>query len=90
MKQTSPAAEALLWAKLSQLFGGEDMTWDEAQILGLISPNYCQHTDLKTLKTLLEDLPAPSGHDENGICHWGWMHNTIIGGGVIPLLESSQ
>jgi hypothetical protein len=38
-KQVSPAAETLLWVRLSRLFGDEDELWRLADIVGLISRN---------------------------------------------------
>ena len=42
-KPASPAAEALLWTKLSQYFMAEDEFWRLAEIIGLVSPNHCSH-----------------------------------------------
>jgi hypothetical protein len=88
LKKASPAAEALLWVRLSNYFGNDDMVWDIGETLGLISPNYCKHWGLK--KSPLMDSPAPGGHDENDLCLWDWTHNIIILGAVIPLLEASS
>jgi hypothetical protein len=88
-KQGSPAAEALLWVRLSVFFDGEDLVWDLAEIVGLISPNYCKHSGLKN-SLLMEPPAAPGAHDENDICMWGWVHTLIVTGAVIPLLEASS
>jgi hypothetical protein len=89
LKKGSPAAEALLWVRLSNYFGGEDLTWDLAEVLGLISPNYCKHVGFKK-SPLMQPPDAPGAHDENDICMWSWVHNSIIIGAVIPLLEASS
>ena len=99
LKKASPVAEALLWVRLSGYFGsaGEDMVVDYAEALGLISPKYCElmHMPFRKLFAPLPPAaslppPVPSGHDTNNFCSWGTVHNLIIIGAVIPLLEASS
>jgi hypothetical protein len=76
---------------------GEDMVVDYAEALGLISPKYCElmHMPFRKLFAPLPPAaslppPVPSGHDTNNFCSWGTVHNLIIIGAVIPLLEASS
>jgi hypothetical protein len=90
LKQTAPVAEALLWVRLSEPFAGREFVLRPAEILGLISPKYCndQEQHLEDL-VLLKWAPPPGAHDENDICLWDSVHVYIITHAVIPLLEGS-
>jgi hypothetical protein len=95
LKKASPAAEALLWVRLSIYFGSvaEDTVVDYAEALGMTSPKYCElnHMPIRKLFAPLS-LPPPvtGGHDTNNFCSWGTVHNLIIIRAVIPLLEASS
>jgi hypothetical protein len=86
LEQASPAAEALLWVRLSRYFWNEKEVWRLAEIVGLVSPRLC--SDLP--QTLALKAPPPGAHDENNICRWGWVHLSILSHAVIPLLEGSS
>jgi hypothetical protein len=82
-KQVSPAAEALLWVRLSRPFSAEDELWRLADIVGLISRNGCP-------KITAVDFSKgdASVRDENNLCHSGSIEHVIIDHAVIPLLEA--
>jgi hypothetical protein len=92
LNRASPAAEALLWVRLSIYFRGEEMVWRPAEMTGLVSPNYCSFLARKTIAELIAgSTPDPFGaHDENTICYWGSVEAQIIAHAVIPLLEIKQ
>jgi hypothetical protein len=85
LKRGSPAAEALLWVELSRFFMWEDEVWEMAEIVGLVSPKYCKRT---TTRQVFDMNDMSSGHDENYICYWQYVVNTITLGAVIPLLKN--
>jgi hypothetical protein len=93
LKQTTPVAEALLWLRLSKYFESvayKEIVLRDAEIVGLVSPKYCndeeQHRDDISLGKW---APPPGAHDENDICSWDTVSILIIAHAVIPLLESS-
>ena len=92
LNRASPAAEALLWVRLSIYFEGDKMLWRPAEMTGLVSPNYCSFLTRKTIAELIAgSTPDPLGaHDENMICSWNFVKGQIITYAVIPLLESKQ
>jgi hypothetical protein len=91
----SPAAEALLWVRLSGFFSVEESIWRYAEIVGLgVSQNDC-----RKLAELFERAmrgadpgadPLPNLRDKNNLCHWGSVHHGIMLHAVIPLLEAAQ
>jgi hypothetical protein len=84
--QASPAAEALLWVRLSRLFSAEDELWRLADIVGLVSRNGCRN-----IQTTMMDFSKGSAidvHDENKLCHSASIEHVIIDHAVIPLLEA--
>ena len=81
-RQASPAAEALLWVRLSRLFSGEDELWRLAEIVGLISRNGCPK-----VTAVIENVDA-NVRDENNLCHSGSVERVIIDHAVVPLPEA--
>jgi hypothetical protein len=85
-KQASPAAEALLWVRLSRLFSAEDELWRLADIVGLVSRNGCRNLQINTMDFLKGG--ATDVRDENKLCHSGSIERVIIDHAVVPLLEA--
>jgi hypothetical protein len=83
-KQASPAAEALLWVRLSGFFSGEDELWRVADIIGLVSKKDCQFFRSQISEDVFD---AAAVKDENNLCSVRWISDSVIVRAVIPLLE---
>jgi hypothetical protein len=55
----------MLWVQLSRTFLMPDNWWDQAEIVGLISPKSCKHLTLRDMPNFADVI---IGHDPNSIC----------------------
>jgi hypothetical protein len=91
-KTRSPAAEALLWVRLSRFFSAEEEIWRFAEIVGLDMPiNYCRQQEAEFRGGYrLPARPSFVFRDKNDLCYWDYVRNVIIEHAVTPLLEAAQ
>jgi hypothetical protein len=91
-----PAAEALLWVRLSRLFWFEDEMWRLAKIVGLVSGDGCQKY-VQGASNLGNDLAgivkgdAPQTRDDGdryNLCFLRSVEISIVDHAVVPLLEA--
>jgi hypothetical protein len=90
-KQLTPAAEALLWVNLSEMFAKQEAAWPLADKLGLMSLTGCRGNRQGhfTYRDVVEGR-VPDARDRNNICHWDSIAISIIDHAVIPLLEAQK
>src|SRR5262249_26227421 len=87
----SPAATILLWVRLSNSFSVDEIIWQAADIVGLVSQSDCERDRASGIRALtngflVEDFPNYS--DKNELCKLNWLSRVIHLNIVIPLLEA--
>jgi hypothetical protein len=92
----SPAAEALLWVRLSGLFSVQDLILRDAEIVGLgVSRKDCRQKAefferFGYEAAITGAVPFPELRDKNDLCYWSTIQHVILKQAIVPLLEAAQ
>jgi len=89
-KQSSPAAEALLWVRLVRLFVENERFWRMAETVDLMSRSGCRRLSQATSADI-QNGRVDDVRDKNNLCNLGSIiQYVIIDHAVIPSLTEAQ